>query len=1093
MLSVLSPPLMVFAEDVCAKLNLAGSTGEPEEQLRTPLENFLRAAGEAFQMRIILEGEARVQGVGRPDYAVYSNGALCGYIELKQLGKGADPNSYSGHDARQWSRFKGLPNILYSDGNEWGLYQNGERIAPIVRLDGDMAAKGKNAISEENATRLEPVLREFLTWNPVIPPDAAGLAALLAPICRLLRQEVEETLAGSDSPFHLLLGEWQTTLFPGASAGQFADAYAQTVTFALLLANAEGANTQDLREAENTLAAEHALLAKALKIFTDNLRPAEKPLSLGLLQRITAQIAPGGWKKGGQDPWLYFYEDFLAAYDPQLRRDSGSYYTPVDVVQAMTRLTEDILINRLHKAQGFASPSVMTLDPAVGTGTFPLGIISHSMQRIAETQGPGAAVSYAETLARQLHGFEIQVGPYAVAQLRLSRALNAYGASLPPGGPQVYLTDTLESPQVTPQYPSLMARELSEQHKKALELKNNVPVLVCIGNPPYDRHEAADGSNRKATGGWVRWGDEDEEGAYNPDRALLASFIRPVRDAGQGSQLKNLYNLYVYFWRWAIWKVLEQQSEDEPGIIAFITASSFLDGPAFCGMREHLRRRCHAVWIMDLGGEGRGSRREENIFNIQTPVAITIAVKYGKKDADIPAEVSYCRIRGTQTEKLSSLRCVENISSLSWEVCTPGWRDKFIPQGQGEYFSWPLLTDIFPWQHSGVQFKRTWPIAHDSSILNARWHSLFSSVNMAAAFKETRDRKVNCEYPHHLAERTLTALSMTHSDTPHPEIIRYGYRSFDRQWCFMDNRLGDYLRPVLSFAHSERQLYFASIFTQPLGNGPALTLSAAIPDLHYFSGRGAKDIFPLYRNAAATLPNILPGLLEILSAEYGQPVSAEDFVAYTYAVLAHLGFTSRFHTELASKEIRLPLTRDVTLFARAIATGRRLIWLHSYGERLTPGGARCGEIPTGVARCVRAVPGAPEGYPTNFSYNDATQTLHVGTGEFTPVSYDVFSFEVSGLKVVQSWLKYRMKGGAGRRSSPLDDIRPERWTAEFTTELLKLLWILEATLAGHPAQDQLLEDILSGSLFLAEKLPEVPESFRRAPERSTTRFEQLLL
>jgi hypothetical protein len=839
---------MAFAENAHAKLNLAGSTGEPEEQLRTPLENFLQAAGAAFHMKIIPEGEARIQGIGKPDYAVYSNGSLCGYIELKQPGKGADPNRYHGHDARQWERFRSLPNIFYSDGNEWGLYQNGDRVGSIIRLSGDLVVKGKKAVVEEDAARLEPLLREFLTWDPIIPQDAAGLAALLAPICRLLRQEVEEALAVPDSPFHLLLGEWQTTLFPGASVGQFADAYAQTVTFALLLANAEGANTQDLREAEHTLAVEHALLAKALKIFTDNLRPAEKPLSLGLLQRITASIAPGGWKKGGQDPWLYFYEDFLAAYDPRLRRDTGSYYTPVEVVQAMTRLTEDILINNLHKAQGFASPGVMTLDPAVGTGTFPLGIITHFLQRITEVQGQGAAVSYAETLARQIHGFEIQVGPYAVAQLRLSRALAAYGATLPPGGPQIYLTDTLESPQVTPQYPSLMARELSEQHKKALELKNNVPVLVCIGNPPYDRHEAADGSNRKATGGWVRWGDEDAGGAFDPEKALLASFTKPVREAGLGGQLKNLYNLYVYFWRWAIWKVLEQQTEEDPGIIAFITASSFLDGPAFCGMREHLRRRCHAIRIIDLGGEGRGSRREENIFNIQTPVAITIAVKYGKKDADIPAETSYCRICGTQAEKLDVLRRVENMASLTWEICPRGWQDKFIPHGQGEYFGFPLITDIFPWQQSGVKAGRTWVIGETLELLDARWQRLFTASDedtKRLLFKDappsTGGRKTG-DTPVGLFSPTRLSPISRSATAAYEKRLSYGYRSFDRQYLIADARCLDRPGPPLWITHSAKQIYFASIFTQPLSNGPALTLSANIPDLHYFSGRGAKDM-----------------------------------------------------------------------------------------------------------------------------------------------------------------------------------------------------------------------------------------------------------
>jgi len=682
----------------------------------------------------------------------------------------------------------------------------------------------------------------------------------------------------------------------------------------------------------------------------------------------------------------------------------------------------------------------------------------------------------------------MQVGPYSVAQLRISRALAAYGAVLPPGGPQIYLTDTLESPQATPQYPSLLARELSEQHKKALEIKKNVPVLVCIGNPPYDRHEAADGSNRKTTGGWVRWGDANASGAHDPAKALLASFIEPVRKAGLGSQLKNLYNLYVYFWRWAIWKVLEYGENDVPGIVAFITASSFLDGQAFCGMREQMRRLCDAIWIIDLDGVARGTRKEENIFAIETPVCITLTVRYGHKNKNIPATTNYCRISGTQSEKLAILQRVDNFDSLSWTTCSTDWQEKFIPQGQGKYFDFPLLTDIFPWQQSGVKAGRTWVIGESQELLNERWRQLFMAPDENAKrslFKDappsTGGRKIEDTPVGLFTSARLAPISKV-TTTEHERIIPYGYRSFDRQYLIADARCLDRPGPPLWLTYGNQQIYFAAIFTQPLSNGPAWTLSAIIPDLHYFRGSfGAKDIFPLYRDAAALQPNILPNLLDRLSAKYGYAVSAEDIAAYAYAVLAHPGFTGHFHGELISKEIRLPLTKDAALFARAVKIGRHLIWLHSYGERILPEGSRSGEIPPGAAKCTKAVPGTPEKYPENFSYNDATQTLHVGTGEFAPVSYALFNFEVSGLKVVQSWLKYRMKKGAGRKSSPLDDIRPKRWTAEYTTELLKLLWILETTIAGYPEQKTLLDDILSASLFTAAELPDVPEELRKAP------------
>ena len=143
-----------------------------------------------------------------------------------------------------------------------------------------------------------------------------------------------------------------------------------------------------------------------------------------------------------------------------------------------------------------------------------------------------------------------------------------------------------------------------------------MPVIVCLGNPPYDRHEAATDENTALTGGWVRHG----EGAQRP---ILRDFLDPVIRAGHGGHLKNLYNLYVYFWRWALWKVFEKGSGGSPGIVSFISASSYLQGDAFSGMREQMRRQCDEIWILDLGGEGLGTNQSENVFDIQTPVALS--------------------------------------------------------------------------------------------------------------------------------------------------------------------------------------------------------------------------------------------------------------------------------------------------------------------------------------------------------------------------------------------------------------------------------------------------------------------------------------
>ncbi len=1088
------------------------TAGEPEDQLRGPFENYIAAWANSLKQQIVCTGETPLPGrLGRPDYAVHVNKLLTGYVELKAPGVGANPAQFKGHNLDQWKRFSAIPNILYTDGNEWALYRFGEIVDKLVRLSGNVALNGKKAVSAEDASAVGRLLRNFISWEPIIPTDRNGkidlkeFAALLAPLCRMLRDDVTDALKHSTSPLIQLARDWRQLLFPDAPDEQFADAYAQTVAFALLLGRSEGADPLTLDRAEAALAAQHNLLSRALQVLTDPSARAEMTASLDLLLRIIAVIPPATLS-GPEDPWLYFYEDFLAAYDSKLRKDAGAYYTPIEVVHAQVRLIDDILVNRLGKPLGFADPSVITLDPATGTGTYLLGVVEHALNRVEAEQGAGAVQGQATALAHNLYGFELMVGPYAVTELRVSRALGDRGAAIPRDGTHIYLTDTLESPHAIPPQLPLYLKPIAEQHAKALQIKKRVPVIVCLGNPPYDRHDSVDmrhESNLSKYGGWVRFGDPLPDGmktngkgkarglvsakarlSERERRSILRDFLKPAVAAGHGVSLKNLYNLYVYFWRWALWKVFEQEASPSPGVVSFISASSYLDGDAFCGMREHMRRLCDEIWILDLGGEGRGARKNDNVFAIQTPVVIAVAVRTEKTGKAKPARVKYARIEGTRDAKLSALDGITHLETVKWQNCPSEWQAPFRPAGKGRYFDWPLLTDLMPWQHSGSQFKRTWPICSDSDTLKLRWHSLLAARDRRVAFRETRDRKIDLKYlPLVESEEAERPIGQLPHDAPTPRIERYAYRSFDRQWVFADSRLGDFLRPVLWRSHGERQVYLTSLLTKTLGSGPALTACAEIPDLDHFSGRGAKDIIPVFRVGDATVANILPGLLDILSATYKHKITPEEFIAYVYGTLAHPAFTCRFDKELDTRELRVPITKNFVLFKKICSAGTQLLWLHTYGERFVPLGKKFGQIPIGVAKCVRAIPGDMGRYPSTFSYNEKTRTLHIGEGEFAPVERKVLEFEVSGLKVVRSWLKYRMKVGSGKKSSPLDDIRPEHWSSQFTTELLELLWVLEASIKTYPLQAELLDAVVQGPCIQAEELPAVPKEMRLPPAK----------
>ena len=1094
--------LVRFAETVTSK-STAVVQGAPEDQLRAPLEEFFRHLGAAWGWTVTCTGEVSEGRLGRPDYAVSKNGLLTGHVELKKPGTGGVAARFTGRDKKQFKRFSNLPNVLYTDGNEWALYRDGKRVGKAVRLAGAVDVDGRVAVGLRDGECLEPVLRDFLEWRPILPLAAGGLIDLkrfakqLAPLCRMLRDEVREALSRPESPINAAARDWRHLLFPDASDEQFADAYAQTVTFALLLGRSLGADPLDLARAEAALDAGQNLLARTLRFLTDSQVRSEVGASLDLLLRVIG-VVPAETLGGAEDPWLHFYEDFLEEYDPKLRKQAGVYYTPVEVVRAQVRLVDDLLTNRLGRRLGFANPDVITLDPAVGTGTYLLGVIKHSLDWVGEEQGRGAVRSQASSLARRLYGFEVMVGPYAVSELRASHALKDRGGDLPAEGTGVYLADTLDSPDTEPQQMGLVLQPIADQRRRANEVKKNKPVLVCIGNPPYHRHGSVDKGNEdhlSPFGGWVRFGDQLPRGKRfgsmsvksrlerRQEGALLADFSKPVSDAGHGGALKNLYNKYVYFWRWALWKVFEQEAAEGPGIVSFITASSYLFGAAFAGVRERMRRLCDEIWILDLGGEGRGARQEENVFAIQTPVAVAVLFRRDSCDEEAPARVRYSRVKGTRAEKLLRLDGLKRFADVEWQDCPADWQGAFLPAGSGRYFGWPLLTDLMPWQKSGAQIKRTWPIGGSPELLERRWKSLLARDKrdqLESAFKVTRDRNPEGCYKALFAGDDTTPVSGLVPEERPLRIVRYAYRSFDRQFLIADARVGDYLRPVIWRVHSDRQLYLVSLLSHPLGNGPALTVASAVPDLHYFRGSyGAKHVLPLYRSRDATSPNVLPGLLDILADTYGRPVSPEDFGAYLYGTLAQPRFTREYFEELAGCEVRVPITMDGALFDEMGSIGRRLLCLHTYGERFAPPD---GGTISGAARCIEPVPGSESGYPESYSYNEETRTLRVGSGAFAPVSPDVYDFEVSGLKVVQSWLDYRMKEGAGKRSSPLDKIRPKGWTAEFTTELLELLHVLEETVAVQPEQSRLLDEVLAGQCFGAQELPPVPEEMRQDPK-----------
>ena len=225
------------------------------------------------------------------------------------------------------------------------------------------------------------------------------------------------------------------------------------------------------------------------------------------------------------------------------------------------------------------------------------------------------------------------------------------------------------------------------------------------------------------------------------------------------------------------------------------------------------------------------------------------------------------------------------------------------------------------------------------------------------------------------------------------------------------------------------------------------------------------------------------GLLEAIGEAHGGEASAERLFAYAYGVLAQPSYAERFWDELEQPPPRLPIAKDAALFGRVADLGERLLWLHTYGERFRDPAAGRGDVAPGAARCTKPVPPSP--LPEGHSYDPSARVLRVGTGpdagEFEPVAPEVYGYSVSGFHVVKSWLDRRKRERSGRKSSPLDDIRPERWDQEFDSGLLQLLWVLEETLRLEPEGAALLAEVCASPLFAAAGLPSPSPAERQPP------------
>jgi Type ISP C-terminal specificity domain/N-6 DNA Methylase len=1082
----LNSAIAAFGAHAKEKLANPAASGQPEDQLRAPFEQLLAELADLCNISktvVAAVGESSVSDLKtRPDYAITVHNALIGFVELKAPGKGADPRKFKDpHDKAQWEKLHSLPNLIYTDGNAFSLWQNGELVGTVIKLIGDVESSGNTL---ESPPGLLSLFESFLRWEPVPPRNAKDLAHTTARLCRLLRDEVTEQLALKSEALTSLATDWRKLLFPDATDERFADGYAQAVTFGMLMARAKEITlATGLQQAANELSHTSSLIGAALRLLTDNAEnQATLKTSLGTLTRVLDAVNWSKISKNRPDAWLYFYEEFLEVYDNELRKQTGSYYTPPEVVGAMVALVDETLRTpRFHLHAGLASPSVTLADPATGTGTFLLGILRKISETVKADEGEGAVKGAINSAVKRLIAFEMQLGPFAVAQLRILAEIVDLTGGPPKTPTRMFVTNTLGNPDDDEGWiPGILA-PIAKSRKEANKIKRDEQITVVIGNPPYK-------VKSKGLGGWIEGESKKAE-----KTAPLADWMPPPEWAA-GVHSKHLHNLYVYFWRWATWKVYDHGPGNKTGIVCYITVAGFLSGLGFQKMRDYLRRTCDDIWVIDCSPEGHQPEVNTRIFQgVQQPVCIVLASRSAQSNSSIPAKVRFQALpRVRREEKFDALGAIK-LDSSAWIECPSEWRAPFLPASQGAWATYPALEEFFIYNGSGVMPGRTWIIAPDVESLERRWEKLVHAP--------TNEKEI-LFHPHlskgKLGDRHSTRVvkdglpgypaptlpvSAEHGSCIQP--VRYGFRSFDRQWIIPDNRVINRPNPELWELRSEQQVYLTAFAEESPISGPALTFTGLIPDLHHYKGSFGGRVFPLWGNRSANVPNMPPKLLSFLAERYASEVSAQDLVAYIAAIAAHPAFTSRFQDDLSTPGLRIPITSERDAFAEAVDLGRLIIWLHTFGERMTdPQKGRPAQPPRlPPARrpsipAAGAIPQEPAAMPDTINYDESKKRLQVGHGYVENVEPGMWSYEVSGKQVLLQWFSYRKADrerpiiGDRRPPSPLGDIQPDHWLAEYTTELINVLNVLGMLRDNEPAQEKLLEKICSGLTISSEELHE---------------------
>ncbi|EAH7071423.1 type ISP restriction/modification enzyme [Campylobacter jejuni] len=1002
------------------------STNDKEHTHRTALQNLLQAIkdNQDKQNKISIKQEPNndKEGRGAPDFLITKDFLTLGYIENKRVNANLD-NIIKSDQILKYTKLS--PNIILTDYLRFILLSLNDKNEIIIckevkicSLDEIKSVIKNQSLLETKTKELNELFAIFFSKIPNPINSALDFANHLSLRTRILKDEL--LLSSKNETLLSLFNTFKETLYKELSYEEFCDSFAQTLTYSLFLAklNNDTAKEIDLNNAKKFIPKSFPLIRSVSGFLDDSFENLENIKWLleeiiNIINHIDITSIIKELNKTGEkdlfnrsilsthkDPYLHFYETFLASYDPKLREVRGVYYTPAPVVIFIINAIDEALKQDFNHKKGLSealNKDITLLDFATGTGTFLLEAFRKALEPINKN-----SVNYnPKALIDKFCGFEFLIAPYTIAHLKISQSFKEeFNSPLNDDESlKIALTNTLYfksiSKEQNDQNTLFTLIDLTKEFKKAQKIKEE-QILIITGNPPYSGASSNKGLYEDEIK--ISYGLEPSKANLNDEQKKWISSYLKEKSKQNTSTFKAIYKKhkleneknpkwllddYVKFIRFAQSKIDSQEN----GIFAFISNNSFLDNPTFRGMRYSLMQSFDKIYILNLHGDTRKKEKapdgskDDNVFDIMQGVSINIFIKQNSKAKN--TKIYYHDLYGKRKDKYEFL--YENdLNSIKWTL---------VKNNEPFYLFLPQNNDLLEEYNKGISVKDIFMLL-SVGIVSAK-DSILISTNTEKLKQQIHD------YYNEFDKKNIKEIA---------------YRPFDTQKIYYDIKKVE--RPRIEtmehFLENENIGLICDRGTK-LNNIDNIFISSKIIDLHLV-GSGSY-IYPLYlypttrskkflkkenpnfneENFTSKIENFKESFRTFIDELYKEKFSPQNILGYIYAVLFHKIYREKYFDFLKIDFPKIPFTKDKNTFKNLSKLGLKLINLHLLKND---------ELDFNVGEALFKDIKNKNFKIQKIKYNKDTKELFINESlYFNKVSPEIYEFKIGGYAVLDKYLK----------------------------------------------------------------------------------------